>query len=46
MVAWARRRLGRVALLEAAMIVDVAFGIALGNLARSPKYAASAASAT
>ena len=33
-------------LREAAMMVDVAFDIALGNRARRPQYAASAAPAT
>ena len=44
MLTWARKRLGLVALRGAGM-VDVAFDITLGNQARSPRYAASAASA-
>ena len=46
MVSWVRGRLGRVALREAAVMVDAAFGIFLGDLARSPKYEALAAPAT
>ena len=44
-VSWARGRLGWVALREVEMMGDAAFDIALGNRARSPKYAASAAPA-